>query len=74
MKIVTIRKRIGCNMNDLRQTACIVAKLIIGDGFASLLHWKAVCRACSFGLRSTIAVCDTVCRACSSGLRSTIAV
>ena len=44
-KIKMRYKRIGCNLNVMRQSACLVINPITVDGFAALFNCKPVDRA-----------------------------
>ena len=44
-KIIIRYKRIGCNLNVMRQTACLVVNLITVNNFADLLNCTPVGRA-----------------------------
>ena len=47
-KIIMPYKRIGYNLNVMRQSACLVINQIMVDGFASLLNCTPVDRASDF--------------------------
>ena len=44
-KLINRYKRIGCSLDIMRPTACLVVKLIIVDGYASLFNCTTAVRA-----------------------------
>ena len=44
-KIIMRYKRIGHNLNVMRQSACLVINPIKDDGYAALFNWTRVDRA-----------------------------
>ena len=43
-KIIMRKKRIGYNLNVMRQSACLVINPITVDGFAAFFNWTPVDR------------------------------
>ena len=60
-KIIMRYKRIGYNVNVMRQSACLVINPITIDGYATLFNCTSVDRASDSMMAPTLSVCVLTC-------------